>query len=93
MDQEWTWTGSGSGPELDKKLNDYDLVCVYFFLGFCFPCELKPNSSLAFSNLNKLPMEWICDYLLVRRAAQPAANRLIIGVGTNTNYCSFCPFS
>ena len=24
MDQEWTWTGSGSGPELDK--NDIERV-------------------------------------------------------------------
>ena len=23
MDQEWTWTGSGSGPELDKNLSSH----------------------------------------------------------------------
>ena len=32
MDQEWTWTGSGSGPELDNIIEDKLEYMFYLYI-------------------------------------------------------------
>ena len=52
MDQEWTWTGSGSGPELDNFIDFIDLSDLVIVTQVCFGMKTLKVLRKAFRRLN-----------------------------------------
>ena len=51
MDQEWTWTGSGSGPELDNRIH----LCYININASFFYKEKIPIPKMAKSGISTTP--------------------------------------
>ena len=52
MDQEWTWIGSGSGPELDNFIDFIDLSDLVIVTQVCFGMKTLKVLRKAFRRLN-----------------------------------------